>query len=51
MDRGGRTIVDALRDLPFGPPGTIPPRLRGFPFDQGKNDRRVVFGAEKQRLR
>lgn len=51
MDLGGQAIVDAkaigdaLRDLPFGPPGTIPPQLWGLPVNPAENDRRVVFGS------
>jgi hypothetical protein len=51
MDQGGQAIVDAkaladaLKELPWGPPGSIPPQLWGLPVNPGENERRVVFGS------
>ncbi len=51
MDQGGQAIVDAkaladaLRELPWGPPGSIPPQLWGLPVNPGENERRMVFDS------
>lgn len=53
IDEGGQAIVDAkaiagaLKELPWGPPGTVPPQLWGLPVSPSENDRRIVFGSDR----